>query len=739
MKRFEKTYIKIFVIILLIIAVVLAIFSILMSNLVTSFFVKQTTDFYTRQSEEIFYNLEQTLKNYQYYAQEIYEDSDVRVFMHAGKEDKIVSQNAFHAIQNARKSEKNIDDIYIVNYENGYILNTKEGIAPISQFYDREWIDSLQLTRKNYLYFYYHEVKGITYLALVLPVQVQRNGSFVVVLYDTQYLNRMLTRYGKEDYVKLALLYGGENVIAGERPVDSKNSEYNLVIEQQYFYNQNLSLSCSVNIKEFVRSSDMLRNSLLISIVFLMAIPLSMLFLMLVRTLKPYNKLASDISRLYFRPDEKEKATNRTLPETEFQIIRGCIDYLVHNVDTLQKSLSGYEEMISEDKIRRWLLNGQLFDDMEDFIKEKWENDDVNMIICVIRIEKELSFEQENSYGARKAMKGGIINIASELLTAEGYKPLAVDMGSDHVTILLNDFNKDSVNLKDNLKEIEEQVKKWFNLGLAVAISPFVSIYTDILPVYKRTYELTKLKFLLGEDKVYMEADGAYINAHNIPFASPLLIKKIRENIMLQRTEELSENLKELVQPLRGLPYEESRYLILFYYFDIISQLNRYSDYKSLQEMENEISDCATINEALDRICDIFFDISMQVITFEKGTNRNEIALQIEDYIHNHISDPALNVDEIADSLSFSTKYIRQLFKEYYQISLSDYLLNARIEMAKELLENSKSSVNEIMYSVGIQTKSHFFTSFKSITGMTPNQWRIYTMKNNSSNNSMSI
>ena len=191
MKRFEKTYIRVFVVILLMIAVVLAVFSILMSNLVASFFVKQITDFYTRQSEEIFYNLEQTFKNYQYYAQEIYENSDIRVFMYRGQEDKMVSQNAFHAILNARKPEKNIDDIYVVNYESGFVLNTKEGIAPISQFYDKEWIDGLQLARKDYLYFYCHEVDQVPYLALVLPVQVQKNGSFVVVLFNTQDLDGM--------------------------------------------------------------------------------------------------------------------------------------------------------------------------------------------------------------------------------------------------------------------------------------------------------------------------------------------------------------------------------------------------------------------------------------------------------------------------------------------------------------------------------------------------------------------
>ena len=730
MKRFEKTYIRVFVVILLMIAVVLAVFSILMSNLVASFFVKQITDFYTRQSEEIFYNLEQTFKNYQYYAQEIYENSDIRVFMYRGQEDKMVSQNAFHAILNARKPEKNIDDIYVVNYESGFVLNTKEGIAPISQFYDKEWIDGLQLARKDYLYFYCHEVDQVPYLALVLPVQVQKNGSFVVVLFNTQDLDGMLKRYGQENYVKLALQYGGERVIAGELPSATSDSKYDIMIEQQDFYNQNLGLQCHVNIEAFIQTANMLRNSLLAAIVILMSIPVGMLFLMLVRTLKPYNKLAADISRLHLQKKENEEKPGGALPETEFQIIRGCFDYLVHHVETLQKSLNSYEDIIFEDKIRRWLLNGRLFEDMEDMIKEKWDSGGgSDMVICVIRIEKELSFQQDHSYAARKAVKGGIINIALELLGNESYAPIAVDMGSDHVAILLNCLERPKTNLKCSLREIGVQVKRWFGLGLAFAISPPVSIHTDILPVYRRVYELTKLKFLLGEDKIYTEEDGAYVNTRQIPFASPLLIKKIRENIMLQKTGELADNLKELAQPLRGLPYEESRYLLLFYYFDIISRLNRYSDYKSLQEMEQEISDCATISEAMDVICDTLFDISMQVITFEKGTNRNETAMQIEDYIHNHISDPTLNVEEIADSLSFSTIYIRELFKEYYQVSLSDYLLCARIEMAKELLENSNMPVNEIMFSVGIQTKSHFFTTFKNMTGMTPSQWRIFKMQ----------
>lgn len=44
-----------------------------------------------------------------------------------------------------------------------------------------------------------------------------------------------------------------------------------------------------------------------------------------------------------------------------------------------------------------------------------------------------------------------------------------------------------------------------------------------------------------------------------------------------------------------------------------------YSDYKSLTEMEAEISDCVTIDDAMERIGDILFDISVRVASYEKA------------------------------------------------------------------------------------------------------------------------
>lgn len=55
------------------------------------------------------------------------------------------------------------------------------------------------------------------------------------------------------------------------------------------------------------------------------------------------------------------------------------------------------------------------------------------------------------------------------------------------------------------------------------------------------------------------------------------------------------------------------------------------------------------------------------------------------------------------------------------------FINNFRIEKAKFLLSNPKEheeTVLEVMYDVGFNSKSSFFTIFKQKTGLTPSQFK---------------
>lgn len=116
----------------------------------------------------------------------------------------------------------------------------------------------------------------------------------------------------------------------------------------------------------------------------------------------------------------------------------------------------------------------------------------------------------------------------------------------------------------------------------------------------------------------------------------------------------------------------------------------------------------------------------MSLLGNQKSLNRKgKIVQEVVEYIQYHIHDPALSVDDIADHIALSAKYVRQLFLDHYGYSMSQYILNRRIEMVKEMLLHSDLSVADISQQAGFQTKSHFFTAFKKSTGMTPAQYRL--------------
>lgn len=106
------------------------------------------------------------------------------------------------------------------------------------------------------------------------------------------------------------------------------------------------------------------------------------------------------------------------------------------------------------------------------------------------------------------------------------------------------------------------------------------------------------------------------------------------------------------------------------------------------------------------------------------GSRKDEIAQEIIDFIQNHLQDPMLTLDTISDHLGLSSSYIRHVFKEVYEITLADYVLQERINKVKKLLTTTDHTIAEIAEMAGFQTKSHFYNIFKKSEGVTPVQYR---------------
>jgi AraC-like DNA-binding protein len=83
-----------------------------------------------------------------------------------------------------------------------------------------------------------------------------------------------------------------------------------------------------------------------------------------------------------------------------------------------------------------------------------------------------------------------------------------------------------------------------------------------------------------------------------------------------------------------------------------------------------------------------------------------------------------IDITEVARAASLSPFYLTRIFKERYGVPPYRYLIRLRIERAGELLRESSLSVTQICHRSGFNSLSHFITTFRRHTGMSPSEYR---------------
>lgn len=87
----------------------------------------------------------------------------------------------------------------------------------------------------------------------------------------------------------------------------------------------------------------------------------------------------------------------------------------------------------------------------------------------------------------------------------------------------------------------------------------------------------------------------------------------------------------------------------------------------------------------------------------------------------------SLNLIDLANILDITPRHLSQIINTKKKQNFLDYVNSKRIEEAMKLLEFSKDekqTIQEVMYSVGFNSKSAFHYAFKKKTGLTPTEFK---------------
>ncbi len=100
------------------------------------------------------------------------------------------------------------------------------------------------------------------------------------------------------------------------------------------------------------------------------------------------------------------------------------------------------------------------------------------------------------------------------------------------------------------------------------------------------------------------------------------------------------------------------------------------------------------------------------------GLPRAKLVRAVE-YIQDQLS-ADLTVSGIAQAVGMSPDYFTRLFKESNGQSPHQYVIEARVRKAKELLTTGKFTISEAAYHVGFVDQSHLTRHFKRVFGLPP-------------------
>ncbi len=94
----------------------------------------------------------------------------------------------------------------------------------------------------------------------------------------------------------------------------------------------------------------------------------------------------------------------------------------------------------------------------------------------------------------------------------------------------------------------------------------------------------------------------------------------------------------------------------------------------------------------------------------------------ITQYMNDHLA--AVSMQDLSDEFHFHPNYFNNLIKKTSGKTYSAYLIQLRINRAKQLLETTDFSIDEIAWLIGYHNKGFFYKRFVEEAGMSPRQYR---------------
>ncbi|MFI3172240.1 MAG: response regulator [Eubacteriales bacterium] len=266
--------------------------------------------------------------------------------------------------------------------------------------------------------------------------------------------------------------------------------------------------------------------------------------------------------------------------------------------------------------------------------------------------------------------------------------------------LLESDFN-------DQIDAVLEQLKKkkrWDDEVIAynycIGIGETVNEWTGVTSSFEQS-------LLAADNKIFAQESGMYYYKKNI-------VELLEYYPFTFSKEELTKTLSKILI----IHDEEKKIAVLRWFYTLLlnkmhsqdvalSKSRNFHHYWNLYELKHEL------------------ESNIDIITADSISSANQLDIleSVIYYIQSNLR-RELDINHIALEFKKSPGYLGMIFKKKYQISINEYITKERMQLAKNLLQNSDMNINEISTYCGYNSPKYFAVSFKKAEGISPTQFK---------------
>lgn len=324
-----------------------------------------------------------------------------------------------------------------------------------------------------------------------------------------------------------------------------------------------------------------------------------------------------------------------------------------------------------------------------------------------------------------------IILTIAQYLKKEDVKLLmdiCMDVRNEVFLIGINSDHDANMNeIKSVFQKMSDRLSEEYHICLHIGISAVGLGLDAVNRCYEQSSRVVQAQYIFSEESkiaVYdVSDDTVYENPVDLGF-----LNRLYTLLTCGQVEQIHEEFQKIIGFYSRMPFfyeaqkEQIFYSIRNVFYIVLLHLKFDMLVKQLPLFEYDLK--------CDDMMNIFKQQGDLVCTtiIEKKKSKNEILKRsMLEYLQNHFSNSEINAYIVSQALGISEKYLYQFIKEQTGQTFSSYLLNMRIEKAKELLRNTNYSNEQIAYMTGFVSVNTFYRNFSKIVGVTP---KIYKDEN---------